>query len=408
MPFVTMGPTSTLVGIAAIVLSVASAEVVDVQLGPRPEFLVNRMEDSPLKTKLAECMNDEFSKHDFSIGHRGACMQFPEHTKESYVAAARMGAGIIECDVTFTMDMELVCRHSQCDLHTTTNILATPLAEKCSVPFTPATDNEPASAKCCTSDITLAEFKTLCGKMDASDPTAATAEEYLGGTTNRHTDLYSTCGTLVTHAESIELIRSLGSKFTPELKLPSVEMPFLGTYTQRDYAQQMIDEYKVAGVDPSSVWVQSFSIDDVKYWIGADPEFGMQAVYLMEGQFEGREDPDDSSTWSFSMQSFVDEGIHILAPPMWVLVKLDDTGSIVPSEFTKTVHMYGLELITWTLERSSPLADGRDYHYQTVAPAIAKDADMLTLLNVLAKDVKAMGVFSDWPATTTYYANCVL
>jgi len=48
-----------------------------------------------------------------------------------------MGAGILECDVTFTKDLELVCRHSQCDLHTTTNILTTPLAAKCSVPFSP-------------------------------------------------------------------------------------------------------------------------------------------------------------------------------------------------------------------------------------------------------------------------------
>jgi glycerophosphoryl diester phosphodiesterase len=49
-----------------------------------------------------------------------------------------MGAGILECDVTFTKDKELVCRHSQCDLHTTTNILATPLAAKCSQQFAPA------------------------------------------------------------------------------------------------------------------------------------------------------------------------------------------------------------------------------------------------------------------------------
>ena len=41
-------------------------------------------------------------------------MQFPEHTLESYKAAAIQGAGIIECDVTFTMDRELICRHSQC------------------------------------------------------------------------------------------------------------------------------------------------------------------------------------------------------------------------------------------------------------------------------------------------------
>ena len=49
-----------------------------------------------------------------------------------------MGAGVLECDVTFTRDGELVCRHDQCDLHTTTNILVTDLASKCSVPFSPA------------------------------------------------------------------------------------------------------------------------------------------------------------------------------------------------------------------------------------------------------------------------------
>jgi glycerophosphoryl diester phosphodiesterase len=35
---------------------------------------------------------------------------------------------------------------------------------------------------------------------------------------------------------------------TPELKSPSVKMPFQGDYTQEAYAQQMIDEYKTARV----------------------------------------------------------------------------------------------------------------------------------------------------------------
>ncbi|MES9978486.1 MAG: glycerophosphodiester phosphodiesterase family protein, partial [Candidatus Thiodiazotropha sp. 6PLUC5] len=110
----------------------------NIELGPRPFYLVDNMDESPLKQELQECNKKKFKKSDFSIGHRGAAMQFPEHTMESYVAAARMGAGIVECDVTFTKDRELVCRHSQCDLHTTTNILATPLAAKCSEPFVPA------------------------------------------------------------------------------------------------------------------------------------------------------------------------------------------------------------------------------------------------------------------------------
>jgi glycerophosphoryl diester phosphodiesterase len=46
-----------------------------------------------------------------TLRERSIPSQFPEHTKESYEAGARPGAGIVECDVTFTKDGELVCRH---------------------------------------------------------------------------------------------------------------------------------------------------------------------------------------------------------------------------------------------------------------------------------------------------------
>ena len=36
------------------------------------------------------------------------------------------------------------------------------------------------------------------------------------------------------------------------------------------------------------------------------------------------------------------------------------------------------------------------------------DGDMLELTHVLAKDVGVLGVFSDWPATTTFYASCMM
>lgn len=104
-----------------------------------------------------------FQLSDFAIGHRGACLQFPEHTESSYDAASKMGAGIVECDVTFTKDLELVCRHSQCDLHTTTDIVTRPsLNSKCSVPWSPGVE-----PKCCTSDFSLEEIKSLCAKMDS-------------------------------------------------------------------------------------------------------------------------------------------------------------------------------------------------------------------------------------------------
>ena len=56
---------------------------VNVQLGPRPFFLINDMADSPLKRKLQQCSAAErYQPSNFSIGHRGAPLQFPEHTRE--------------------------------------------------------------------------------------------------------------------------------------------------------------------------------------------------------------------------------------------------------------------------------------------------------------------------------------
>lgn len=393
-----------------------------VQLGPRPFFLVKDMDKSPLKRKLKSCENGPFKKSDFSIGHRGAPMQFPEHTKESYVAAAKMGAGILECDVTFTKDKELVCRHSQCDLHTTTNILATELAAQCSEPFEPAVYDDqgnlmsPANAKCCTSDITLAEFKTLQGKMDAADTSATTLEQYMKGTADWRTDLYASRGTLLTHKESIRLFKRLGAKMTPELKSPSVEMPFDG-FSQQDYAQKMINEYKQMRVKPRHVWAQSFNIDDVHYWINNNPAFGRQAVYL-DGRYSVTEfDHRDPSTWSPSMADLAADNVQIIAPPMWMLVDVYN-GEIVPSTYAKAAKAAGLDIITWTIERSGPLANGGGWYYQTLngsnpdpmnpePSVINNDGDMMDVLHVLAQDVGVLGIFSDWPATTTYYANCM-
>jgi glycerophosphoryl diester phosphodiesterase len=383
-----------------------------VQLGPRPFFLIDLMESSPLKEKLKSCENGPFKRSTFSIGHRGAPLQFPEHTEQSYRAGAKMGAGILECDVAFTKDKELVCRHAQCDLHTTTNILAIPdLAAKCAQPFTPAdpASKKEASAKCCTSDLTLAEFRRLKGKMDAFDKSATTPEAYIGGTASWRTDLYvASGGTLMTHAESIKLFKALGAKFTPELKVPEVPMPFDGDFTQAAYAQKLIDEYKTAGIDPKDVFPQSFNIEDVRYWIRNAPEFGQQAVYLDDrnDKLPGF-DPNKPETWKPDMKQLAGEGVKFIAPPMWMLVTLNEKKEIVPSAYAKAAKEAGLSIITWTLERSGPLAKGGGGYYQSIKDVVNSDDDMLKLLDVLAKDVEIRGIFSDWPATVTYYANCM-
>lgn len=373
--------------------------------GPRPAFLINQMNDGPLKSKLESCLGQTPTRSDFSIGHRGAPLLFPEHTVESNVAAAQMGAGILECDVTFTADHELVCRHAQNDLHTTTNIVVTALADQCTTPFSPASGDAVATAECRTSDITLAEFMTLEPKMDASNSSATTAEEYLGGTADWRTDLYVNDTTLMTHAQSITLFRDLGAKFTPELKTPSVDMPHNG-FSQEDYAQKLVDEYKAAGVPASDVWLQSFNLEDLLYWIENEPEFGAQAVYLMDEYNIDGYSPQDPSTWPDTMDELKAMGINFIAPPLWMLMTTED-GEIVPSALAVAAKEADLEIITWTLERSGPLANGGGWYYQTVTETIDTDGDYFEVLDVLAQRVGVAGVFSDWPATTTYYANCM-
>src|SRR5688572_14197813 len=374
-----------------------------IQLGPRPFFLVQGMDPGPLKSRLLGCQNGPFRRTDFSIAHRGAALQLPEHTREAYEAGARMGAGIVECDVTFTKDGQLVCRHDECDLHTTTNIVDTPLNASCTVPWSGAN----SGPRCCASDITLAQFRTLRGKMDASNPAATTAAGYLGGTAAFRTDLYTSRGTLLTLRESIALNKRLGVKHTPELKAANLARitPLFGG--QAGYAQAMIDEFKRARVNPRDVYPQSFNLADVSYWVTHELSFGRQAVYLDDVD-PGAGIPRLSVA---ELQALRAQGVRIFAPPIPALLAVDGNDRVVASQYANDIKASGLKIITWSFERADlrrgAANAGFYYSFDPQGRAIKKDSDMYYALDTLAQDVGVIGVFSDWPATVSYYASCM-
>ena len=378
---------------------------ITVQLGPRPFYLVEGMTPGELKNRLQKCTAGPFQKSDFSIGHRGAALQFPEHTKESYEAAVRMGAGIVECDISFTNDGELVCRHSECDLHTTTNIVATPLNAKCTRPWNGPNSNP----VCCTSDLTLAEYKSLTGKMDASVPGATTPQGFLGGTASWRTDLYTGRGTLLTLAESIALNEKHGVKHTPELKSGDPARITAVFGGQEQYAQKAIDELRAARVDPSDVWLQSFNKDDVLYWVRNAPEFGRQAVYL--DSIDPTVSPPIPRQTNEQLRELYKQGVRYFAPPMPALLDVDAKDRVVPSQYARDIRKAGFKIITWTIERSDlrrgASQAGFYYFFDPKGRAIKKDGDLYLALDVLAREVGIVGIFSDWPATVTYYANCM-
>src|SRR5262245_14423781 len=395
-----------------------------IQIGPRPYYLIDGMDDGSLKRKLLACKDEPIHRTNFSIGHRGAALQFPEHTRESYQAAARMGAGIVECDVTFTGDATLVCRHAQNDLATTTNILITPLASTCIKPFTPATFDgsgnmlTPASAECRTSELTVQQFKSLRGKMDAFDPAARTPEEFQGGTPSWRTEVNTGRGTMMTMLESIELNERNSVKHTPELKEgdpASIARIFGG---QEQYAQRFADELRDAGVDAQDAFPQSFNVNDILYWIN-HTHYGRQAVFLVDYDdvannillFDttGRQLVSRAEQLAFFRQLRT-AGVQIVAPAMPALLGVNGN-RVVPSQLAMDLRGMGYDIITWTFERADlrggASTAGFSYQFDPAGTAIKNDSALYKALDVLARQVGILGIFSDWPATVSYYASCM-
>ena len=154
------------------------------------------------------------------------------------------------------------------------------------------------------------------------------------------------------------------------------------------------------------VYPQSFQLEDVRYWIDHEGDYGHNAIFLDARNSAGL-DPNNPGIWHPDMATLAGYGVKIIAPPLWMLVTTNAQQQIVPSAYAIAARDSGMDIITWSLERSGPLAAGGGWYYQSITPAINNDGDTLTLLDVLAREVGVIGVFSDWPATTTFYANCL-
>ena len=245
--------------------------------------------------------------------------------------------------------------------------------------------------------------------MDASNPAATTPAGFLGGTASWRTDLYTGRGTLMTLKQSIALNEANGVKHTPELKAgnPARINEVFGS--QANYAQKMIDTFKAAGVNPKDVWPQSFNKADVLYWVQHEPRFGRQAVYLDD--IDPTATPPIPRLTVAELRELRAQGVRIFAPPMFALLAVDANDEIVPSQYARDIKAAGLDIITWTFERAD-LRQGASkagfyYLFDPLGQAVKKDSDMYEALDVLARKVGVLGIFSDWPATVTYYASCM-
>jgi glycerophosphoryl diester phosphodiesterase len=178
-------------------------------------------------------------------------------------------------------------------------------------------------------------------------------------------------------------------------------------YTQEDYARQFAQTFVNKGIDPARVWMQSFNPPDIYFWLKEFPQFGRQAVYLDESG----DSPENYTAAVALLPSIKAKGVNIIAPPFNYLLKEagPDNQTIIPSEYAIAAKAAGLDIITWTFERSGPLSKVKatgQYYYSSIDDAVHTDGQVYEVLDILVQQVGIKGIFTDWAATVTYYANC--
>jgi len=249
--------------------------------------------------------------------------------------------------------------------------------------------------ECRTSDITLAEFKTLRARWmhrtreHAASPSISAAPPTFAPTSmpahQRHAH---------DHKESIALFKKLGVKMTPELKSASVPMPYdsdgdgVGDYTQEAYAQQMIDEYKAMACARATCGRSPSTSATCATGSPTNPH-SAAGVYLDDANIPAscRVPPNCKATRTKHQRR---RAADVCAARCRQRRQDRPLGLCTQRQGRRARHHH---LDAGTL---GILADGNNgYYYQTVDSAITREGDVMTVLDVLAKDVGILGIFSD-------------
>ena len=197
-----------------------------------------------------------------------------------------MGAGIVECDVTFTKDKELVCRHSQCDLHTTTEHPRHPRAggEMLAALHAgrpgrdKAGEREMLHQRHHPRRVPAPEGQDGRLRQERDDGARTTwPARQIGGPISmrrrRHADDPCREHQAVQGARRQIHARAEGAERADAVRRTS---------PQEAYAQKLVDEYKAAGIDPKDVFAQSFDLETSATGSRTTGDSASQAVYLDE------------------------------------------------------------------------------------------------------------------------------
>ena len=181
----------------------------------------------------------------------------------------------------------------------------------------------------------------------------------------------------MTSPESIELFKKLGVKMTPELKIRVGDDAVRRVHAGDVRAE---DDRRAPGRLASVLVTCSRSRSTRRtFCIGSTtsrPSAGRRCTSTTPTRWPTcRRSPTSGATST--------QGIRIWAPPTFALLALDGSNRIVASQWARDAKAAGLDIITWTLERSGILADGNNgFYYQTIDQAITREGDLCKVIDV--------------------------
>jgi glycerophosphoryl diester phosphodiesterase len=298
------------------------------------------------------------------VAHRGAPGYLPEHTLESAVLAYAQGADFIEQDLVLTKDKILVVLH---DIHLET---VTDVEQKFPT-------RKRADARYYALDFTLAELKTLnVHERKNAEGKQVFPNRYQGSSEFK----------IATFEEQIELIQQLNRQYSRNIGFyPEIKSPAWHKKQGLDISKMVLAVLRKHKLDDANaaIYLQCFDFEETKRLRN---ELGAKVKLV---QLIGENDWHESSTDYEQLKTA--KGLQAIAEVAqgigpWI-PQIVDTKTKQPTGLVAQAQELGLAVHPYTFRQDDLPAN-----------ITSKQA-----LDILFKQLKVDGVFSDFPDTVVDY-----
>ncbi|MFT4994746.1 MAG: glycerophosphoryl diester phosphodiesterase [Paraglaciecola sp.] len=300
------------------------------------------------------------------IAHRGASGYLPEHTLEAVTLAHMQAADFIEQDVVLSKDLVPVVLH---DIHLET---VTDVEQKF-----PARQRK--DGRYYAFDFSLAELKTLRVHERESKPGKQVFPDRYQGNTHF---------TIATFEEEIELITELNRQFGKQIGFyPEIKSPAWHRKEGADISKivlAMLRKHQLDDPD-KAIYVQCFDFAEtqrLRNELGAK----VKLVQLIAENDWGESDTDYVALRTPEMLAEVAKVAQGIGP--WI-PQLFDLGTQQQTLLPRHAKQAGLSIHPYTFRKDE----------------LPPDVSVKQVLDILFKDIKVDGVFTDFPDIVVHYLN---